>query len=87
VQRHTPATPVGVSAVTVAGTYGLFIAGESEPLLQYPLKVGDRLGFDAGVQAMTDQLQIHWLYAIAGNDRRRLDARQTYEWRRLPDAQ
>ena len=85
VQRHAPATPVGVSPVTVAGTYGLFIAGQDQPLLQYPLQAGDRLGFDTATEAATDQLQLQWLYAVAGRDRRRLDLRQTYEWRRLPD--
>ena len=85
VQRHEPDAAVGVHEVASDGTYGLFIAGQSEPLLQYPLRAGDRLGFDTASKPAADQLQVVWLYAVAGNDRRRLDVRQTYEWRRLPD--
>ncbi len=85
VERHEPMAAVGTHDVAAAGTYGLFIAGESEPLLEYPLRAGDRLGFESAAKPVNDQLQIQWLYAVAGNDRRRLDVRQTYEWRRLPD--
>ena len=84
VSRHEPGTPVGVRPVAEAGTYGLFIAGDGEPLLRYPLAAGDRLGFDRSATTLpSGQLQVDWLYAVAAADRRRLDLRQTYEWRRL----
>ncbi len=86
VQRHEPATPVGVTHVTAAGTYGLFIAGDDQPLLQYPLQAGDRVGFEVAAKPLPDQLQVQWLYGVAGAARGRLDARQTYEWRRLPES-
>ena len=85
VQRHAPETDVGLTTVTVAGMYGLFIAGDADPLLKYPLQVGERVGFEAVAQPAPDQLQVNWLYGVAGAARGRLDARQTYEWRRLPD--
>jgi hypothetical protein len=85
VQRHAPGTPVGTQTVTVPGSYGLFVAGDAEPLLRFPLQAGDRLGFESGTQPATVQLQINWLYGIAGSARGRLDAGKTYEWRRLPD--
>ena len=85
VQRHEPMSAVGITHVTTAGTYGLFIAGEGEPLLRYPLQAGDRIGFETAVKPATDQLQIEWLYGVAGAARGRLDHRKTYEWRLLPD--
>ena len=85
VQRHAPGAPVGTQAVTVPGSYGLFVAGDAEPLLRFSLRVGDRLGFESGTQPAADQLQIKWLYGIAGSSRGRLDAGKSYEWRRLPE--
>ena len=84
VSRHEPDTRAAVRPVSQAGTYGLFIAGDADPLLRYPLAAGDRLGFDHSATTLPSaQLQVDWLYAVAGTDRRRLDLRQTYEWRRL----
>ena len=84
VGRHEPATPVVVGHVTEAGSYGLFIAGDADPLLRYPLAAGDPIGFDhSSTTVPAGQMQVEWLYAVAGRDRQRLDLRQTYEWRRL----
>ena len=87
VARHEPETPVGIKHVTVAGTYGLFIAGQGEPLLRYPLSVGAPIGFDTTTRPAAYQLQVQWLYGVAGSARGRLDGRQTYEWRLLPEQQ
>ncbi len=86
-QRHEPMAPPTMGHVTVAGTYGLFVAGDGEPLFDYPLKVGDRLGFESTATPVSnaDELQVVWLYGVAGPHRGRLDGRQTYEWRRLAD--
>jgi hypothetical protein len=63
----------------VDGTYGLFIAGQGQELLDFNLKQGDALGFDRSNDGV-----VQWMYAVAGNSRNRLDITQTYEWRRLP---
>ena len=84
VAEHEPGTPVRVSRVATAGTYGLFVAGDADPQLRYPLAVGDRFGFDhAATTLPSGELQVDWLYAVAGPYRRRLDFTQTYQWRRL----
>ncbi len=75
VQDSTPK----VGRVTVDGTYGLFIAGESQDLYEVPLKAGDPIGFEWAEQGL-----VHWMYGIAGNSKNRLDVTRTYEWRRLP---
>lgn len=85
VERHESSAAPAVQPVDQAGVYGLYIAGEREPLLTYPLRAGDTLGFEAAAKPLNDQLQIGWLYSVAGGDRRRLDAQQTYEWRRMSD--
>jgi hypothetical protein len=61
------------------GNYGLFIAGQSQELLEFPLKKDDPIGFDRGEDGV-----VRWLYAVAGNAKNRLDVTQTYEWRRQP---
>ena len=61
------------------GTYGLFLAGQSEDLYDLPLKSGDPLGFERGEDGV-----IRWLYAVGGNSKNRLNVTQTYEWRKLP---
>jgi hypothetical protein len=63
----------------VDGTYGLFVAGQGQELLDFTLKQGDPLGFDR-----SDDGVVQWMYAVAGNSRNRLDITQNYEWRRLP---
>ena len=84
VAEHEPATPIRLVRVSTAGTYGLFVAGDVDPQLRYPLAVGDRVGFDhTSTTIPSGELQIEWLYAVAGPYRRRLDHTQTYQWRRL----
>ena len=65
----------------VDGIYSLFIAGQSLDLTGQgvSLKQNQPLGFESGEDGI-----IHWLYAVAGNVRYRLDVTQTYEWRRQP---
>jgi hypothetical protein len=65
--------------VPADGTYGLFIAGQSEDLYDLPLKQGEPMGFQRG-----DDGVWRWLYAVAGSSKNRLDVTQTYEWRKLP---
>jgi hypothetical protein len=61
------------------GNYGLFIAGQSQELLNFPLKKDDPIGFERGEDGV-----VRWLYAVAGTAKNRLDVTQTYEWRRQP---
>jgi hypothetical protein len=60
------------------GNYGLFIAGQSQELLEYPLKKDEPLGFEWG----NDDV-VKWMYAVAGSAKNRLDVTKTYEWRRM----
>ena len=68
-----------IGVAPVDGTYGLYIAGESQSLYEVPMKQGQPLGFERG-----DDGVVRWMYAVAGNSRNRLDITQTYEWRRQP---
>ncbi len=70
--------PMRTTKVTVAGDYGLFLAGDQQPLLQFPLKPGDTIGFER-----VNDGAVIWLYGISGNARNRLQVEKTYEWRRL----
>ena len=75
-------TAATVGAAPVDGDYGLFVAGEANPLIRYPLVVGQPLGFEVQTDRDKDDLRITWLIAVAGGERRRLDLSHTYEWRR-----
>jgi len=77
--RHEPGAVPRMAQAPEDGTYGLFIAGQMQELLSFPLKKGDPLGFEQG-----DDGALRWLYAVAGDVKNRLDVTQTYEWRRLP---
>ena len=65
--------------VPADGNYGLFIAGQSQELIDVPLKKDDAIGFERG-----DDGVVRWLYAVAGTAKNRVDVTQTYEWRRQP---
>ncbi len=79
VSRQVEETPPKMGRVQVAGTYGLFIAGDAQDLYELPLHVDDPIGFEWG-----DEGLVKWIYAVGGNSRNRLDVTKTYEWRRLP---
>jgi hypothetical protein len=79
VSKQDKDTVPKIGTAPVDGDYGLFIAGQQQDLLDFPLKAGDPLGFDRGNDGV-----VQWLYAVAGNSRNRLDITQNYEWRRLP---
>lgn len=83
VARHAGDGPGHVAAAAEGGTYGLFVAGEGQPLTRVPVRAGQPLGFDVATDTATDHLRIQWLNAVAGDDRRRLDMTKDYEWRRL----
>ncbi len=70
--------PMRMSKVTATGEYGLFRPGDQQPLLEFSLKAGDRIGFEK----VNDGVVI-WLYGVAGNSRNRLEVDKTYEWRKL----
>jgi hypothetical protein len=72
-------SPPKMGKAPVDGTYGLFIAGQSQDLYDLPLKAGEPLGFE-----WAEDGTVKWMYAIAGISRNRLDVTKTYEWRRLP---
>jgi hypothetical protein len=79
-------SPGGVPSVGKAqqdGAYGLFVAGESEPVFAASLHQGDSLGFQQAPAATVGSLQVLYLYAVYGDNRFRLDTTKTYEWRWL----
>jgi hypothetical protein len=76
--HQAPDAKMQMSKVAASGDYGLFRAGEQQPLLEFSLKAGDPIGFER----QNDGIVI-WLYAVAGNVRNRLEVDKAYEWRRL----
>jgi hypothetical protein len=78
VYRQVQEAPPKLGKAPVDGTYGLFIAGQSQDLYELPLKKDDPLGF-----VWEEDGMIHWMYAVGGASKNRLDVRQTYEWRRI----
>lgn len=72
-------SPPKMGTAPTEGNYGLFIAGQQQELMEFPLKKGDPLGFDRG-----DEGPVHFIFWVAGNQRNRLDVRQVYEWRLQP---
>jgi hypothetical protein len=79
VSQQLQESPPKMGRAPVDGTYGLFIAGESEYLYDVPLKKDQPLGFEWAEDGM-----VKWIYAVAGDSKNRLDVTKTYEWRRLP---
>src|SRR6476646_132042 len=65
------------------GAYGLFVAGESDPLFTYRLHEGDKIGFEQATAATVGSLQIMYLYAVYGDRRFKVDTTRTFEWRWL----
>ena len=87
VAEHAPEAPVGVRRVERAGRYQLFVDGDAASPA-FPLAAGDPIGFDHSATTLpTAEMQIEWLYGVAGTNRLRLDFRQTYQWRRLAERQ
>jgi hypothetical protein len=76
--RQTGDTAPFVGKVPLEGTYGLFIAGQQQDLLDVYLHKGDPLGFQ-----WDDDGTVKWMYAIGGQSKTRLDVTKVYEWRRL----
>ena len=69
--------------VSIPGTYGLFIAGDADPIFRFKLQEKDKIGFEHGPAGVVGEMQFDMVYAIAGQNRIPLDITQTYEWRRL----
>jgi hypothetical protein len=65
------------------GSYGLFIAGQSEAIFTLDLKEGDKLGFTVTDGGTVGAMQIKWRCAVAGQRYLHLDFNTNYEWRRL----
>ncbi len=65
------------------GEYGLFIAGESDPLLTVKLKQGDKLGFAMSEGGTVGALRIEWRCAVAGERYIHLDVDTHYQWRKI----
>ena len=82
VTRFEPNRIPSVTSVPVDGDYGLFIAGDSEAILQFKLKQGERIGFELSHAAVVGEIQLEQVFAIAGENRLPLDLTKKYEWRR-----
>ncbi len=77
--------PASVQEAPKNGAYGLFIDGDDHPIFTYRLSQGDKLGFELSEGATINSMQVQWLYAIFGDQRFRLSADKSYEWRWLYD--
>jgi hypothetical protein len=83
VMRFAPSRMPSVTSVPADGDYGLFVAGETEAILQFKLKQGDKIGFELSQAAVVGDMQLEQVFAIAGEQRLPLDLTKTYEWRRM----
>lgn len=83
VARQDPNAFPTAGTAPQAGAYGLFVAGESEPLFAFKLQQGEKLGFEQATAGTISNLQILYVYAVYGDRRFRLDSSKSYEWRWL----
>ncbi|HSV16548.1 MAG TPA: hypothetical protein VLI90_19955 [Tepidisphaeraceae bacterium] len=83
VTRQDAHTPPTMTKAQQDGAYGLFIAGESDPVFAVQLRQGDEIGFEQANRATVGSLQIIYLYAVYGGNRYPVNAAKTYEWRWL----
>jgi hypothetical protein len=83
VTRAGGGEPAKMGEAPEDGTYGLFIAGQGEPMFRVPLKKGEPIGFEFRFRQTKMDLEIKILFAVAGNESRPLDGQETHEWRRL----
>lgn len=67
--------------VPTDGNYGLFIAGETDPLLRFHLTRGEKLGFELSQAGTVSGFEVQLIYAVGGSSRFPLDVNKTYEWR------
>jgi len=80
--REAPGEPTALTPAA-AGIYGLFIAGESDPLFRFKLEDKDKIGFEHGPAGIVGEMKFDMVYAVAGQNRIPLDITKTYEWRKL----
>jgi len=82
VEQSAGAPPVQTT-VPADGAYGLFITGQSEPVVTLDLKQGDKLGFALTEGGTVGAMQIQWRCAVAGARYLHIDFNTAYQWRRL----
>src|SRR5271170_3665981 len=81
--QQTSTEPPIQTTVPSDGSYGLFVAGQQDPIITLDLKEGDRLGFTTTPGGTVGGLQIQWRCAVAGQRYLHLDYNTAYQWRRL----
>jgi hypothetical protein len=64
------------------GQYGLYLAGAMQPMVTFPLKMGERLGFEPLEGGSVGGFRVQYLAAVAGSHVLRLEATHAYQWRR-----
>jgi hypothetical protein len=72
--------------ISADGEYGLFIAGQSDPLITVKLKQGDKLGFAMTEGGTVGAMRIEWRCAVAGERYIHLDVDTHYQWRRVSNS-
>jgi hypothetical protein len=82
VEQAAGAPPVQTT-VPADGAYGLFIAGQSEPVVTLDLKQGEKLGFALTEGGTVGAMRIQWRCAVAGARYLHIDFNTAYQWRRL----
>jgi len=71
------------TTVPADGVYGLFIAGQSDPLVTVKLNQGDKLGFATTEGGTVGAMRIQWRCAVAGERYLHLDFDDHYQWRKI----
>lgn len=82
VEQSVGAPPIQMT-VPADGAYGLFIAGQSKPLVTLDMKQGDKLGFALTEGGTVGAMRIQWRCAVAGERYLHIDFNTSYQWRRL----
>ena len=82
VEQSVGAPPIQMT-VPADCAYGLFIAGQSKPLVTLDMKQGDKLGFALTEGGTVGAMRIQWRCAVAGERYLHIDFNTSYQWRRL----
>jgi|HubBroStandDraft_4_1064222.scaffolds.fasta_scaffold479186_2 hypothetical protein len=81
--EQAPSDPPSQTTVPADGSYGLFIAGQSDPVIRLALKQGDKLGFAITESGTVGAMRIQLRCAVAGSRFLPVDFNTSYQWRRL----
>ena len=81
--REEPNQRPSLIDVPSSGRYGLFMAGDSDPIVSFTLGKLEKIGFEQSQAGVVGEMRFEMIFAVAGEHRIPLDITKTYEWRQL----